>query len=316
MKARTAAILLAALSAVGVVAPVTTVHASVPPGPFVELLFSRTEVSAADGCQPDNRNVAGLIDTVAPWLQSHGIPWSGTLDTTRMGACTHYGDSLESTVSDDQALKSTGAKFGPHVYLSASKLASLTLAQQQKVTCGQAKTIAGWGLPESGLIAYPGAQAPPSALQEVAATCIDWGRRYNHGVGITDSSAAVTAPYWLKTEAANGGPCTTCSVTPLHGSAKYVTPDSVIAQIRSLQPGQVLTIQAYILVTGTNPGYTTSQIKWDCTNPDANFHWVNDNERFCYEDWQRMVLAAENTPGVTFTTPHQLAQAWGRTPSG
>src|SRR5262249_4972833 len=59
-----------------------------PAGPFVTLLFSRTEISAADNCVEDDDNIARLDTTVAPYLQSLGMAGAGTacgLGTGRPG---------------------------------------------------------------------------------------------------------------------------------------------------------------------------------------------------------------------------------------
>src|SRR5262249_40595803 len=67
-------------------------------GPFVTLLFSRSEISAADNCVEDDDNIARLDTVVAPYLHSLGMAGTGTLvtartnDTTRF--CTHYNDDL------------------------------------------------------------------------------------------------------------------------------------------------------------------------------------------------------------------------------
>src|SRR5689334_16249546 len=50
-------------------------------GPFVTLLFSRTEISAADNCVQDDDDIARLDTVVAPYLQSLGMAGTGTLVT-------------------------------------------------------------------------------------------------------------------------------------------------------------------------------------------------------------------------------------------
>src|SRR5690242_1698450 len=60
----------------GLVAPHTT---ALGPGPFVTLLFSRSEISAADNCVEDDTNIARLDTVVAPYLQSLGMAGTGTL---------------------------------------------------------------------------------------------------------------------------------------------------------------------------------------------------------------------------------------------
>ena len=79
----------------GLAPPATT---SLGQGPFVTLLFSRTEMSAADNCVENDTNIATLDGTVAPYLQSLGMAGIGTLVTKKIGdttrLCTHYNDDL------------------------------------------------------------------------------------------------------------------------------------------------------------------------------------------------------------------------------
>ncbi len=98
--------------------------------------------------------------------------------------------------------------------------------------------------------------------------------------------------------------CTTCI---------YTVPRQVINLINALEPGQDLNLQAYVLVTGTNPAYTTNNDRWDCTNPNPAYHWSNDAERYCFADFQRIVMAIQNNPNVVVTDPEGVAQAWGMT---
>jgi hypothetical protein len=129
-----------------------------------------------------------------------------------------------------------------------------------------------------------------------------------------------TAPYWQYTEVLNGGNChvlgaacyKVASDRPGHKLPRYTTPASVIAQVQALQPGQWLTLQAFVLVTGTNPVYTNNRTRWDCTSADPNLHWTNDNERYCYSDWQQIVNAIAALPNVVVTDPLTVGVAFGR----
>ena len=106
------------------------------PGPFVTLLFSRSEISAADNCVEDDTNIARLDTTVAPYLQSLGIAGTGTLvtkrtdDTTRH--CTHYNDDLTSSWADATNLATTyGWSFVSHTatYPTLQQIENFTPAQ-------------------------------------------------------------------------------------------------------------------------------------------------------------------------------------------
>ena len=41
-------------------------------------------------------------------------------------------------------------------------------------------------------------------------------------------------------------------------------------------------------------------------------HWTNDNERYCYQDWQAVVRAVQAVPGVIVTDPLTVGVAFGR----
>jgi hypothetical protein len=291
-------------------------------GQFVTLLFSRTEVGAADGCVPDNDSVAPLLTTVAPYMASLGLTGTGTLVTTPAGKgeyCTHNGATIAGSFTDAASLP--GWSFTSHTadYPGPVKMANLTPVQSWNETCGSAQAITAAGLPgATGMISYPGAQPPPGTLQTgYGQNCFAWARKYGHG-GLTAQAAASTAPFWQNTEAVKGGPCNdpaaACYTITAAGSARYMDPAKVIAQVNRLQAGQWLTVQAYVLVTGTSPAYTTSSQQWDCTGPVAE-HWTNDVERYCWGDYQQ-ILAAVAASGATVTDPLTVATTWGRTPPG
>ena len=288
------------------------------------LLFSRTETAAADNCVPDNSGIAPLDTVVAPYLRSLGMPGTGTLVTgvTQATApdCTHSGDSLTSSWANAADLaKNFGWSFVSHTATYPAQLGKLTPTQSYAETCGSVAALDGQGLSGGhGLIAYPGVQAPPAALQDgYGANCFAWGRMYNKS-GLTLASAGATPPYWQQTVAVNGGachvqtaPCYTVAAGT-NGHLRYDEPSAIIAQIQALQPGQWFTLQAYILVTGSNPGYSHNMTRWDCTSPNPALHWTNDNERYCYSDWQQIVNAIAAMPSVTVTDPLTAGVAFGR----
>jgi Polysaccharide deacetylase len=311
-------------AAVGQAAPVPHglpgfTNAGKAAGPFVTLLFSRTEVTAADGCVRDNTGIAQLVTTVAPYLQSLGMPATGTLVTGNIKArallCTHSGDSLEGSWSDAAKLAADyGWSFVSHTATYPHDIGGLPPAQQRAETCGSAAAIDAHGLPGGhGMIAYPGAQASPTAVQaKYGAHCFAWGRKYGRS-GITSATAGTTPPYWQYTRAIGGGACNTpgasCyTVFPHH----YALPSTVIAEIRALQPGQWLTMQSYILVTGKSPPYAHNKTQWDCTSPNPALHWTNAIERYCYSDWQQIMRAIAAAPGIRVTDPLTVGVAFGR----
>jgi hypothetical protein len=303
--------------ATGAVGPATA-------GPYVTLLFSRSEITAADGCVPDDSGIAPLDTVVAPYLQSRGMAGTGSLATgvTQATAlnCAHYNDSLSASWADAASLaKNFGWSFVSHTATYPAQLANLTPTQSYAQTCGSAASLDAHGFPGGhGLIAYPEAQASPLALQSrYGADCFAWGRMSNKS-GTTPTASGSTPPYWQETEADNGGACNVATApcytvaSATGGHPRYVLPAAIIAQIQALQPGQWFTLQSYVLVTGNNPGYSHNADRWDCTSSNPALHWTNDNERYCYSDWQQVVNAIAAVPGVTVTDPLTVGVAFGR----
>lgn len=302
-----------------------TVHAQSTPetsGPFATILFSRTEMTAADNCKANDTNIARLDTVVAPYLASRGMIATGTLVTSNINEtgykCTHYSSSLMASWAQATTLSQLyGWNFVSHTATYPSNLNTLTPDQAQAETCGSAQAIDAHGLPGGhGMIAYPGSQSLPTALQtNYASKCFAWGREYG-SPGITTPTDAATSPYWQHTIAPNGGPCNLasapCYKITARGSNRYSPPINGISYAQRLQPGMWFTVQSYILVTGKSPAYSKSTIKWDCTSPDWHLHWTNDNERYCYSDWQKIIDAIAAVPGIKVTDPLTVGIAFGR----
>jgi hypothetical protein len=183
-------------------------------GPFVTILFSRSEMTAADNCTPDNDGIAGLATTVAPYLWLRGMSATGTLETgnTKPTAplCVHYNDSLGASWADAANLADNyGWSFGSATATyPVRKLNQLSPAQAYAETCGSARSIDAHGLPGGhGIITYPGtAQVPLKVQDKYGARCFAWGRLYGDD-GTTQASAGSTPPYWQHTTSLNGGSC-------------------------------------------------------------------------------------------------------------
>jgi len=166
-----------------------------------------------------------------------------------------------------------------------------------------------------GLIAYPGAGPLPTGVQaKYGARCFAWGRQYDKS-GTTTTAMGTTAPYWQFTRVFDGGPCNdpaaACYTMPAQGSPRYATPAELIALVDALRPGQWLTLQSYILVTGKNPPYTHNGTRWNCKSANPDLHWTNDVERYCYTDFQQVVQAIK-ARGITVTDPLTVGVAFGR----
>jgi len=288
---------------------------------YATLYFSRSEITAADACLPDDTGIARLDTTVAPYLQSLGMIGTGSLVTdkthTTKNNCTHNGDSLTASWNQATSLAQTyGWNFVSATATYPGNLTSLPPAQQQAETCGSAATIDAHGLPGAhGLIAYPGAQGMPTSVQaKYGAKCFAWGREYEKS-GTTTSAMGTTPPFWQFTRVFNGGPCNdptaSCYTIAAHGSTRYATPSEILAMVDALEPGQWLTLQSYMLVTGKNPPYVHNGTRWDCTSPDPGLHWTNDVERYCYNDFQQVVRAIARD-NIVVTDPLTVGVAFGR----
>jgi hypothetical protein len=288
---------------------------------YATLYFSRSEITAADACTLDDTGIAPLDTTVAPYLQSLRMAGTGSLvtDVTHKtkNNCTHNGDSLTASWAQATSLAETyGWHFVSATATYPADISRLSPAQQQAETCGSANTIDNHGLPGAhGLIAYPGAAGMPASVQaRYGARCFAWGREYDKS-GTTTAAMGAAAPYWQLTRAFNGGPCNNpaaaCYTSAAAGSTRYATPAEMIALVDALQPGQWLTLQSYILVTGKNPPYADNGTRWNCTSPDPDLHWTNDVERYCYNDFQQVVQAVK-ARGIIVADPLTVGVAFGR----
>lgn len=293
-----------------------------PAGPFATLLFSRSEMTAADACVVNHANIARLDTVVAPYLDGLDMIGTGTLvtDKTKPNAmtCTHVNSSMTASWAQATTLATTyGWRFTSHTATYPGNLPGLTPTRAEAETCGSARTLDARGMPGGhGLIAYPGAQGIPTWLQrDYGARCFAWGRMYG-SAGTTAASAGTTAPYWQNTIVVNGGACNVqtaaCYTIPSTGSPRYQLPSKFTGFLANVGPNEWFTLQAYILVRGRSPAYTTSPIRWDCTSTNVRLHWTNDNERYCYKDWQTIVRAIDARTDITVTDPLSVGIAFGR----
>jgi hypothetical protein len=207
-------------------------------------------------------------------------------------------------------------------YPGLAAIQNFTPQEAYAQTCGSEQTIAAHGLPgAAGMIAYPGSYTKNPAVvnlqTQYGQNCFDWGRQYDHaqkGVNIL-STSSTTPPYWVFPVAVVGGPCND-STQPCYNvhiqNGRYTLPSTVISEIKKLQPGQWYIFQAYILVTGTNPKYTSNMNRWDCTSPNPAEHWTNITVRYCYSDWQKIIQAIAADPKITVTDPQTVGEAYGR----
>jgi hypothetical protein len=279
--------------------------------PYVTLLFSRSEMTAADNCVADDLDVARLDTVVAPELASRGIAGTGTVETGITSddteVCVHYHSTLAASWNDIAALRDTyGWTFVSHSRTYAKNWAAMTPTQQWNESCGSIVDLEDHGnMRADGLFAWPDNKWDATVQQNVVSTCFAFGRQY--GSGVTTETGGITPPYWQSTRGLSGGRCNdpAAPCSTLAASTTYRSPASIISKLQSLQSDQWYTIQAYVLVTGSRPGM------WDCTSPDWRDHWTMDVERYCWTDYQSILDAIP--PNAVVTDPKTVAQAWGRT---
>lgn len=289
----------------------TPVAASIGHGPFLTLLFSRSEIGTATRCVPDSTGYANLLTVVAPALASRGIAATGTVetgitrDTTR--ACVHYRKSLTASWSDLRRLQGGfGWSFVSHGRTWATNLAQMTAQQQWNDICGSLVDLERHGFSSGdGLFAFPNNKWSTTVQTNVVSKCFAFGRRY--GIGPTEESTATASPYWQQTEGISGGRCNdpNLSCSRLDTLTTYRSPVRVRQQILSLHANQWLTLQSYVLVRGDRPG------EWSCTGGSWQAHWSTDPERYCWSDYRSIIDSIPSS--VTVTDPKTVARAWGRT---
>ena len=289
---------------------------------FVELLFSRTEETAADNCVRDDTDIALLDTTVAPYLQSLGFSATGTIETgpTQQSSlfCTHYQSTLATSWDLAQELATT---YG-WTFISHSATYPTTWptdpGQQWDQTCGSAQVIDAHGLPGAdAMFAWPHSYLNSTALTEFVEPCFGTSRVFRNDP--TDVGTLSTPPYYQYAWQLLGGCLSAATganqcgpVTIDGGTLTYQDPQAVIDAIEALPPGRVVTLQAYLLVTGKSPPYAASKDQWDCTSSDPADHWSNDAERYCYSDFQEVMQGLYDS-GVAITQPLAVDAAFGRT---
>jgi hypothetical protein len=290
---------------------VTTPDGQSQPPPFVTLLFSRTEMTAAQNCAADNLDVARLGTVVAPALAARGLHPTGTVETgvTRddVESCLHYRRTLGGSWDDLTMLADTyGWTFVSHSRSYAKDIGTLTPNEAWNETCGSILDLELHGFMRAdGLFAWPDNKWDATAQASTVASCFAFGRQY--GSGITTLAQGTTPPYWQSTRGLSGGRCADASL-PCHTyrtDTAYRSPASIEAKLATLQPGQWMTVQSYVFVTGSRPGM------WNCTGSSWRSHWTMDVERYCWNDYQSILDAIPAT--ATVTDPKTVAEAWGRT---
>ena len=289
----------------------TPVKQPLPHGPFVTLLFSRTEIGTATRCVPDGSGYADLLTVVAPALAAHGIAGTGSVETgithDEARACVHYRRSLAASWADMRTLRDRfGWAFVSHGRSWATDLAAMTPQQQWNDTCGSLVDLERHGFwSGDGMFAFPNNRWNAAVQAGVVSKCFAFGRRY--GLGPTDRSVATSSPYWQRTEGISGGRCNDpgLACSQMHTLTTYRSPARIRGQLLALGPNQWLTLQSYVLVRGDRAG------QWGCTGASWTRHWTDDPERYCWSDYRAIIDSIPSS--VTVTDPKTVAKAWGRT---
>jgi hypothetical protein len=297
--------------------------------PQVTLIFSRTELSASDqssggetgSCVRDDQDIAPLDTVVAPYVAENypnvhlvgSIETGLTQDTGHW--CPHHGESYGSSWSDLTALQSLGWTFIDHSASYATNWSSLTQQQQYDQTCGSRDVITAHGLSgASGQFDWPNNKYDSTVNTAFVRQCFSFSRGY--GSGVTTAAQVEQNNGQQSTIGVSGGHCNVSGLacSTVNKVKAYTLPSTIIAQMHSLKPGQWQNLQTYVLVTGTNPAYSSNKTRWDCTNPDPRYHWTNDVERYCWSDMQTVLAALNADTSVQMNSPGGVAALWGWQP--
>jgi hypothetical protein len=281
------------------------------PGPFLTLLFSRTQITVADDCVANNAGVARLDTIVAPELERRGLHATGSVQTGETNdsshSCLHGRRSLGASWAELAWLRDTyGWDFVSHSKTFATNIAALNATQQWNETCGSMEELKAHGHARAdGMFLWPNNKWDLGVQLNLVSRCFAFGRQY--GSGITDRASALAPSHWQSTIGMSGGRCHDVSLpcSRLHTLTAYRPPQLMADKMASLRPDEWLTIQVYLLVTGSRPGL------WDCTSPDWQEHWSSEAERYCWTDY---VWVLNHIPAnVETADPKTVADAWGRT---
>jgi hypothetical protein len=308
------ALALLAAGAAGVRSPAASASSA---GPFLTILFSRTAVTSANACVEDDTGIERLDTVVAPTLYGMGLHPTGTIQTgpTRDSSlwCGHHKRTLYASWKLARQLASQyGWTFASHSSTYPDRQSAWATKNLFTETCGSEQKITSEGLPGAqSLFAWPNNYVYSPALADVEG-CFDFNRP-NAFTYVSDEASIMQPPYYAPMRAVNGGACAdhaaACStpVSPLAGY-HYTQPSKVIGMLDGMSGSQWTILQAYVLVTGSQPG------QWDCTSAQPSEHWTDDTERYCWNDYLTILRAIPQ--GMTVTDASGVASAWGRTPIG
>jgi len=143
---------------------------------------------------------------------------------------------------------------------------------------------------------------------DVVGDCFSFVRLYS-GTGANWRTSVANAPYYVRTDDTNGGPCnsSTCSGSAAPLTKNYMLPTDVISRIQGTGLDQWYSLSTYKLVTGSR---LSGNRRWDCTSTDPSNHWTTEVESYCMSDFTTVLTATAAT--FTVADPVTVAKAWGR----
>lgn len=227
--------------------------------------------------------------------------------------CSHNGKTAAASWADMTNLQTAyGWRFVSASQDRIRDWSALTPDQLDAEICGSRDDILAHGLlGAAGQFDWPDNVIDLTVQQQYVEQCYSFGREY--GSGITTLAWSQANSGLQLTRGIHGGHCTDATQPCSQGiSTAYLTPGTIIAKIKALKPGQWLSLQSYVLVTGTNPTYATNPTRWNCTSSNPAHHWTNDVERYCWVDFQAILAAIPST--VQVNAPDAVATSWGMTP--
>lgn len=284
-----------------------------PPPPMVSLLFSRSPMGNAINCVPDrSAGTIWLDTTVAPELARRGLAAVGTIETRTIKEttrpCYHYKSTIGMSWQDAAHYRDTyGWSFISHGQTRV-ELPTLTDAQIVQQVAGSLQDLRDHGhLRASGMYAYQNNKYN-DRTQAVVRRYYDFGRTYKQpATSAVNTHTNVDPQRFQWTAPLGGGRCrqaVPACTGNVYTNVTYRNPTVHINAIRSLAPGQWLSIQSYVFVDGYR------QQQWDCRAADSRLHWTSDGERYCWNDYLKVLNALASRPDVLVTDPYAVARAW------
>jgi hypothetical protein len=189
-----------------------------------------------------------------------------------------------------------------------AELPTLGDAQLEQQVAGSLRDLESHGhLRASGMYAYQNNKYD-NRTQTVVRRYYEFGRTYKQPATSAINTPTNVDPLRFQwTSPIDGGRCreavAPCN-TNVYTRLAYRNPSAYVNAIKSLKPGQWLSMQSYVFVDG----YRAKQ--WDCRSSDPKLHWTADVERYCWSDYLKILDALTSRPDIVVTDPESVAQSW------